>query len=147
MRTIFCNDYKVEITAIHDIRWLGELMGKTTYHCDVYFSSVPKNPEIRFGFVLRRKFRNFVIPWIPINGRLCWIRLRGSSKFFLLASIGKHSPNDGTNDYDMNLIEFAELRNIKPSYSTSASRKKHGVDQMELQETKLTIFYATEGTP
>ena len=66
-------DYKAEITALQEIRWLGkgELIDKSTYHCDVYYSCAPKNRELGVGFALRGKARNAVIRWEPVNERLC----------------------------------------------------------------------------
>ena len=69
-------DYKAEI------RWLGkgELMDKTTYHCDVYYSCAPKNRELGVGFALRGK---------PVNERLRFIRLKG--RFYNISIICAHA--------------------------------------------------------
>ena len=90
--------YKADITALQEIRWngKGELEDRTKYQCDLYFSCTPEKREFGVGFAVRGKARHCVTRWVPINERLCILRIK--ARFYNISLICAHAPTEDKED-------------------------------------------------
>lgn len=94
--------YKLSILALQEMRWKG---------CDVMdvkehtvFYSCGDRCLFGTGFIVEKRIRHSVIEFIPIDERLCALRLR--SRFFNIALINVHAPTeDKDDDYKDNFYD------------------------------------------
>lgn len=86
------SDYKADITALQETRKIGisEDKDRSKYQCDIYFSGNPEKREFGVGFAVRGKARFFVNRWVPINERICMLRIK--AKFYYISIICAHAP-------------------------------------------------------
>jgi hypothetical protein len=84
--------YKIAIAAIKETRW-NHL--ESSYN--IYTSSLANNHEFGTAFLVYSKFNQMVKNFIPINERLCVVRIKG--RFFNYSLINIHAPkNDSENE-------------------------------------------------
>lgn len=86
------SDYKADITALQETRKIGisEDKDRSKYQCDIYFSGNPEKREFGVGFAVRGKARFCVNRWVPINERICMLRIK--AKFYYISIICAHAP-------------------------------------------------------
>ncbi|XP_055371661.1 craniofacial development protein 2-like [Condylostylus longicornis] len=87
--------YKADITAIQEIRWIGSGVVRKK-KCDIYYSCHKKHHILGCGFVVGDGLRRNVIGFSPINERLAVIRIR--AKFYNISLICAHSPTNEADD-------------------------------------------------
>ncbi|XP_055390543.1 craniofacial development protein 2-like [Condylostylus longicornis] len=88
--------YKADITAIQEIRWIGSGILKKK-KCDIYYSCHKKHHILGCGFVVGNRLRRNVIGFKPINERLAVIRIR--AKFYNISLICAHSQTKEAEDF------------------------------------------------
>ncbi|KMQ82441.1 craniofacial development protein 2-like protein, partial [Lasius niger] len=87
--------YKADITALQEIRWKGcDIISDKKRKGDIYHSCTEKGGMYGVGFVVRGKLRSSVMGWIPVNDRICVLRLKGT--FYNTCIICAYAPTDTT---------------------------------------------------
>lgn len=91
--------YKMDITAVQEIRWLNSGNTKISKSVILY-SGKEDTHEFGTGFVIKEGLMSELISFKPINERICSIRLRG--KWYNISLIAVHAPTEeaeeGTKD-------------------------------------------------
>lgn len=87
--------YRLDITAIQEIRWTGHGLLEKKFHT-IYYSGHDRNHIFGTGFVVRGWMRQRVIGFNPINDRLCSIRIKGTFYNYTLFSC--HAPTEASSD-------------------------------------------------
>jgi exonuclease III len=82
-------EYKVDITALQEIRWIGQ---GTVERRDgnIYYSCQKSKHEFGCGFILSKKVKHLVTDFIPIDHRICTLSVKG--RFNNLSMICAHDP-------------------------------------------------------
>jgi hypothetical protein len=89
--------YKIAIAAIQETRWNKFTPPAFTSNgYNIYTSSLANNHEFGTAFLVDSKFTHMVINFIPINERLCVIRIK--SRFFNYSLINIHTPTNDTEE-------------------------------------------------
>lgn len=86
--------YRAYITAIQEIRWIGK--GVLQKNCDVYYSCHDRKHIFGTGFVVDRKVKHMVVDFVPVDERVCYLRVKG--RFFNLSIINVHAPTKDKED-------------------------------------------------
>jgi hypothetical protein len=68
--------YNIKIAAIQEMRWKGRDM----MDIDICYSGSNDRNTLGTGFLIHNSLKSAVMDFVPINERLCILRLRG--KFF-----------------------------------------------------------------
>ncbi|MGI4816809.1 MAG: reverse transcriptase domain-containing protein [Janthinobacterium lividum] len=90
-------NYKMEITALQEIRWQGkDIIRDKKHQTDLYYSCSDKTGALGCGFAICGKMRDNVIGWNPINERMCSIRIKGIFNNYSLICV--HAPTDVEKD-------------------------------------------------
>lgn len=86
------SEYKADITALQETRKIGttEEKDRSKYQCDIYFSGNPNKREFGVGFAVKGKARFCINRWVPINERICMLRIK--AKFYYISIICAHAP-------------------------------------------------------
>ncbi|XP_073848775.1 uncharacterized protein [Musca autumnalis] len=84
--------YKVDITAIQEIRWIGKGVTTTPKGDALYYSCHDVKHEFGCGFVVSRRLKHLVSSFTPVNERLAAIRIK--AKFFNISFICAHAPTE-----------------------------------------------------
>ena len=112
--------YKMEITALQEIRWQGkDIIRDTKEKFDLYYSCGDKTGSFGCGFAIRGNMRSNVVGWNPINERMCSIRIKG--KFNNYSIICVHAPTDVEKDINMKDVFYDQLDRVYdscPDYDT-----------------------------
>lgn len=85
--------YRAHITAIQEIRWIGEGILRKR-NCDVYYSCHDRKHIFGIGFMVDRKIRHMV--FAPVDERMCYLRVKG--RFFNLSIINVHTLTENKED-------------------------------------------------
>jgi hypothetical protein len=82
---------KMDITAVQETRWPGtEILQKKNF-C-FYYSGGRGRYRSGTGFIVNKKAMDAVIGWLPINDRLCSLRVR--CKYYNVTIINVHAPTE-----------------------------------------------------
>lgn len=85
--------YSADITALQEIRWKGcDIMTDKKRKADIYYSCREEGGMYGVGFAIRGDLRNSVIAWIPVNERICVIRMKGT--FYNTCVVCAYAPTD-----------------------------------------------------
>lgn len=85
--------YGADITALQEIRWKGcDILTDKRRKTDIYYSCAEERGMYGVGFAVRGNLRNSVMAWIPVNERICVIRMKG--KFYHTCIICAYAPTD-----------------------------------------------------
>ena len=98
--------YKADITAIQEMRWMGQ-GSKEKGSCKIYYSCHVSKHEFGVGFVVGERLRDSVLQFTPVNERLAALRIKG--KFFNISLICAHAPTEEKDD--LTKEEFYERLN------------------------------------
>lgn len=83
--------YNMDLMAVQEIRWLGHsVLEKKNY--SFYYSCHDSQHQFGTGFVVSKKIRERVIDFLPVNERLCKLRLKG--KLQNISVICAHAPTE-----------------------------------------------------
>ncbi|XP_060530071.1 craniofacial development protein 2-like [Cylas formicarius] len=83
--------YRMDITAIQEIRWLGT--GSVQMQNSLVFWSGSENiHEFGCGFVVSKKYRTAIIAFKPVNNRICKLRVKGRWHNVTMFSV--HAPTN-----------------------------------------------------
>jgi hypothetical protein len=75
MLTDVLSDYRVDITAIKELRWVGSvLMQKRDY--DLYYSCLDNKHIYWGGFVVNKRISPMVLGSEPLGMRMYYLRLK-----------------------------------------------------------------------
>jgi hypothetical protein len=67
-------DYKVDITAVQETRWIGQGVLEKR-NCSVYYCCQKSKCEFGCGSLVNSKIKHSVLDFKPINHRLCTLRV------------------------------------------------------------------------
>ncbi|WP_333765053.1 endonuclease/exonuclease/phosphatase family protein [Streptomyces sp. IBSBF 2390] len=88
--------YKVDITALQEMRWKGcDIYSDKRRKADIYYSCAEEQGSYGVGIVVRGNLRKSVMAWIPVNERICVVRMKGT--FYNTCIVCAYAP---TNDAD-----------------------------------------------
>ena len=95
--------YKTDITALQEMRWtgVGEREDKRN-KCDIYYSGDPEKREAEVGFAVRGNARYCVSQWVPINKRLCILRVK--ARFYNISIICAYAPTNEATDEEKEIF-------------------------------------------
>jgi exonuclease III len=91
----FIQTCKVDIVAVQEVRWTRQSIFEKK-ECTVYYSCHKSIHQFGTGFIDRKKIRDLVIDFQPINMRICKLRLKGSFQNYSL--ISAHAPTEEKNE-------------------------------------------------
>ena len=98
--------YKADVTAIQEMRWIGQGWEKRDT-CDIYYSGHASKREFGCGFIVGKRLRHLVLRFRAVNERIATIRIK--AKFFNISLICAHAPtedkDDDTKDIFYELLE------------------------------------------
>ena len=87
----------VSVAAIQETRWTKATQNFTSNGYNIYCSSNRNDHVLGTAFVVAQRWNHLVLNFLPINERLCVLRLKGRFKNYSL--INAHAPtNDSTDD-------------------------------------------------
>ena len=96
--------YNVDITALQEVRFGGsDILRDRKRKGDIYFSGKKDQGMYGVGFAVRGDMRNSVMGWIPVNERICVIRLKGT--FYNICIICAYAPTDKSNSLTKQQLE------------------------------------------
>lgn len=84
--------YNVQVTAVQEIRWHGSGIDEYKSHTVLYSGKSGGTHEHGVAFIVDNSIRNNIIDFIPVNERICIIRLR--MKFFNIAMVNIYAPTE-----------------------------------------------------
>lgn len=84
--------YNVQVTAVQEIRWHGSGIDEYKSHTVLYSGKSGGTHEHGVAFIVDNSIRNNIIDFIPVNKRICIIRLR--MKFFNIAMVNIYAPTE-----------------------------------------------------
>lgn len=97
------NKYKMEIIALQEIRWKEEgKIDKENY--TMFYGGEPKQGRNGTGFMISKKFRDKVLKFKVINGRITYIRMKNKQANITLVNV--YAPTEDAQEEDK--IEFYE---------------------------------------
>jgi hypothetical protein len=68
-------EYKVDITALQEIRWIGQGIVERMDSI-IYCSCHKSKHEFGCGFIVSKRVKRLVIDFIPIDHRICTLRVK-----------------------------------------------------------------------
>jgi hypothetical protein len=84
-------EYGIQVLAVQEVRWTGSgVLDRREY--TFYCSGHSKTHQFGTGFLVSRKIIHLVIDYVPINMRLCKIRIRG--RFHNYSLVSAHVPTE-----------------------------------------------------
>ena len=117
---IILKNYKMDITAIQEIRWKGTgTISDKKHQLDLYYSCRDEGGLYGCGFAIRGQMRDKVIRWNPVNERMCSIRIKGIFNNYSLICV--HAPTDVEKDTNAKDIFYDQLDRVYescPKYDT-----------------------------
>jgi len=85
----------MDLVALQEIRWLGNgTLEKKK--CVIFYSCNPVRHVLGIRFYVNSRFLPNILHFVPVNDRLCWIRVRG--KFRNYSIINAHAPTEDKDD-------------------------------------------------
>jgi hypothetical protein len=81
--------YNIKIAAIQEMRWKGKDMMDIDEYMICYSGSNDRN-TLGTGFLIHKSLKSAIMNFVPINERLCILRLRG--KFCNISILCIHAP-------------------------------------------------------
>jgi exonuclease III len=85
------DSYKLDITAIQELRWLDKrVMGKRSHV--IFYSCQKKSHMFGTGFIVSKKIKHLILDFQAKSHRTCRLRIKG--KFFNYSLICAHSPTE-----------------------------------------------------
>ena len=119
LKTVLQN-YKMEITALQEIRWSGkDIVRDAKQQLDLYYSCRDKAGSFGCGFAIRGNMRNNVIRWNAVNERMCSIRIRGIFNNYSFICV--HAPTEVESDISEKDAFYDQLDRLYescPEYDT-----------------------------
>jgi sorting nexin-29 len=88
-------EYKVDIIALQEIRLIGQAIVKGRDSI-IYYSGHKSKHEFGCGFIVSKKVKHLDIDFIPIDHRICTLRVKG--RFNKLSWICAHAPTENNNE-------------------------------------------------
>ncbi|WP_333765083.1 endonuclease/exonuclease/phosphatase family protein, partial [Streptomyces sp. IBSBF 2390] len=112
--------YKMDVTAIQEMRWEGHgLKRDKKEQLDLYYSCGDKTGLFGCGFAVRGGTREKVLDFKPVNDRICTIRIKGNFNNYSLICV--YAPTDVEKDPDIKDAFYDQLDRVYescPSYDT-----------------------------
>jgi hypothetical protein len=71
--------YKVDITAIKEMRWIGEGVIEKKNHI-VFYSCQKRDHIFGTGFIINKRIKHLIMDFKAKSSRMCQLRIKG--KFF-----------------------------------------------------------------
>ena len=107
------DEYRLDITAIQEMRWIGEGVIEKKNHM-VFYSCHNKEHIFGTGFIVNKRRKHLIMDFQSKSHRLCRLRIRG--KFFNYSLICAHAPTEEKNDEDKDSFydELDEVYNECP---------------------------------
>jgi exonuclease III len=91
MHTDALSDYRADISAIQELRWVGSgVMQKRDYH--LYYSCHDSKHIFGTGSVVNKRISHKVMGLEPLGKRICYLRLK--SRVFNISIINAHAPTE-----------------------------------------------------
>ena len=88
--------YEADITALQEVRLSGnDIIRDKKRKGDFYYSGMEKQGMYGVGFVVRGELRDSVMGWMPVNERMCVLRLKGA--FYNTCVICAYAPTETSN--------------------------------------------------
>jgi exonuclease III len=88
-------EYKVDITALQEIHWIGQGIVERR-DINIYYSCQKSKHEFGCGVIVSKNVKHLVIDFIPIDHRICTLRVKG--RFNNLSLICAHAPTEEKNE-------------------------------------------------
>jgi exonuclease III len=89
------DSYKLDITAIQELRWLDKGVLEKRNHV-IFYSCQKKSHMFGTGFIVSKKIKHLILDFQAKSHRTCRLRTRGN--FFNYSLICSHSPTEGKAD-------------------------------------------------
>jgi exonuclease III len=96
------DSYKMDITAVQEIRWTGEGIIDKKNH-NIFYSCDRKHHLFGTGFIVNKRIKHLVTDFKAKSPRICKIRVRGL--FFNYSFIGVRAPTEEKDDEKDNFCE------------------------------------------
>jgi hypothetical protein len=102
------DSYKLDKTAIQELRWLDNRVVEKRDHV-IFYSCQKKSHTFGIGFIVSKKIKHHIIDFKVKCHRICRLRIKG--KFFNYSLICAHSPTEDKVDEEKNSF-YDELDEI-----------------------------------
>jgi hypothetical protein len=89
------HSYKLDVTAIQEMRWIGEGVTEKK-DCTVFYSCHGKQHMFGTGFVVSKRVKHLIMDFKAKSPRLCRLQIRGH--FFNYSIICAHAPIEEKNE-------------------------------------------------
>ena len=125
------------------MRWTGvdEREDKRN-KCDIYYSGDPEKREAGVGFAVRGNARYCVSRWVPINKRLCILRVKAI--FYHISIICAYAPTNEATDEEKEIF----YEQLDKAYGTlPVHDMKLVLGDFNAQVGREDIFMGTIGKP
>jgi exonuclease III len=83
---------QIQIIALQEIRWKGRGKIKKNEYSLYYSCSRQNTGQFGIGFMVKKEIEKNIMSFIPINERICTLRLKG--KFHNITVINVHAPTE-----------------------------------------------------
>ncbi|KAJ4437536.1 hypothetical protein ANN_17681 [Periplaneta americana] len=131
--------YKVDVTAIQEMRWMGNgVIDKK--ECVIFYSCHPNKHQFGTGFIVRKEVKHLILNFNPINERISVLRIKG--KFFNCSLINVHAPTEMKPNEEKDTF-YALLERAFDSCPSSDIKMVLG--DLNAQVGKEEIYYPTIG--
>jgi exonuclease III len=91
MLTDVLSDYRADITATQELRWVGSGVIQKR-DCDLYYICHDSKHIFGTGYVVNKRISHMVRGFEPLGIRMCYLRLK--SGFFNISVINAHAPTE-----------------------------------------------------
>jgi len=112
----------MDLVALQEIRWLGKGTLEKK-NCVIFYSCNPVRHVIGIGFYVNSRFLPNILCFVPVNDRLCWIRVHG--KFRNYNIINAHAPTEDKDDEEKDNF-YLELETVYSQCPKHGIKMVHG---------------------
>lgn len=88
--------YRVAIAAVQETRWTNQTQNFNSNGYNIYCSSNSVNHVFGTAFLVAQRWNHLVLNFLPINERLCVLRIKGKFKNYSI--INTHAPTNDSSD-------------------------------------------------